>query len=57
MKDHMKVHTGATRCPECGLVCSTVPTLRRHLQVKHKMSREDVLRIVPDGRCAPLSYM
>ncbi|KAF0288542.1 Zinc finger protein 83 [Amphibalanus amphitrite] len=47
---HRKVHQGLTRCPVCGKVSSKVANLRRHLERSHRMSAEDIGRIVPKSR-------
>ncbi|XP_037083930.1 zinc finger protein 879-like [Pollicipes pollicipes] len=45
--NHLKQHEGLTKCPICGRVSSIVPSLRIHLRVVHKMSAEEVYRLVP----------
>ncbi|KAF0297777.1 Broad-complex core protein isoforms 1/2/3/4/5 [Amphibalanus amphitrite] len=44
---HRKKHLGLTKCPVCGKVCSIVADLRRHMEVAHQLSSEDVRRIIP----------
>ena len=47
---HMKSHDGQTRCSVCGQHFSTMPTLRRHLLMKHNMSRQEVDRVTNNRR-------
>ncbi|XP_037083923.1 zinc finger protein 408-like [Pollicipes pollicipes] len=44
---HKKKHLGLTKCPVCGKVCSIVADLRRHMEVAHQLSSEDVRKIIP----------
>lgn len=44
---HKKKHQGLTTCPICAKVCSIVADLRRHMEVSHNLSGEQVRRIIP----------
>ncbi|XP_037083919.1 zinc finger protein 83-like [Pollicipes pollicipes] len=46
---HKKVHEGLTTCVICGKVSSKVANLRRHLENSHKLSQEEIRRLVPSA--------
>ena len=46
------MHEGRTVCPLCGGVYSTAYGLRTHLLSHHRMSADDVSRIVPSRRAS-----
>ena len=49
MQLHREVHMGQTVCPlaGCGRVCGRVHDLRRHLDHVHRLSRQQILSMVP----------
>ncbi|XP_037094247.1 protein jim lovell-like [Pollicipes pollicipes] len=47
LRHHRKKHLGLTTCPLCGKVCSIVADLRRHLELSHDLTGDQVRRIVP----------
>ena len=54
LNNHRQVHEGRTVCPICSVVYSTAHNLRAHLFAQHRVSAEEVLRLVPRrmrGRC------
>ncbi|XP_037083918.1 protein bric-a-brac 2-like [Pollicipes pollicipes] len=44
---HKKVHEGLTTCALCGKVLNKVADLRAHLRQVHRLSKDDVKKIVP----------
>ena len=44
---HRKVHEGLTTCSICGSVSSRVAHLRAHLRIVHKLTREEIMMLVP----------
>lgn len=47
LTDHRKQHEGATTCQLCGKRFAKVSTLRQHLSMVHKLSKEEIHRLVP----------
>ncbi|XP_037094580.1 zinc finger protein 181-like [Pollicipes pollicipes] len=47
LNHHKKKHEGLTTCYMCGKVCCIVAELRRHLELVHGLTQEEVRRIVP----------
>ena len=44
---HARLHDGLTLCPVCGVAQSRVCNLRRHLVKRHRLSREQAARLIP----------
>ncbi|XP_043199692.1 protein bric-a-brac 2-like isoform X1 [Amphibalanus amphitrite] len=47
LNHHRKKHEGLTTCFVCGKVCCIVAELRRHLELNHGLTQEEVRRFVP----------
>ncbi|XP_043205011.1 broad-complex core protein isoforms 1/2/3/4/5-like isoform X2 [Amphibalanus amphitrite] len=44
---HARLHDGLTLCPICGVAQSRICNLRRHLIRRHRLSREQAVRLIP----------
>ena len=50
LMSHAKLHEGLTMCSVCGKVNVSIPDLRKHMAFVHRMTWEQIKKLVPDRR-------